>query len=69
MAVATAPKALAKSRSVVPSRLGHRIGSATIRQYWRVEAPRICEASRHSFFMPSSAGVMIRTISGIWKNM
>ncbi|MNY79770.1 hypothetical protein D3C86_2205600 [compost metagenome] len=64
-----APKALAKRSRLVPSRLGQRIGKATIRQYCQVEAPRISEASRHSFFRPSRAGVRIRTISGIWKNM
>ena len=31
-------------------------------------APRISAASRHSRFSPSSAGVTIRIISGIWKN-
>ena len=43
-------------------------GSATIRQYCAPVAPSTAAASRHSRFNPSSAGVMIRIISGIWKN-
>ena len=44
--------------------IGHNTGSATIRQYCRLDAPRIEAASRHSFFKPSSAGVRISTING-----
>ena len=68
IAVATAPNALANSSAKVPISDGNRIGSATMRQYCMVEAPRIEAASFHSRFSPSSAGVMIRIISGIWKN-
>ena len=68
IAVATAPKALANSSAMVPRIAGNRIGNATMRQYCAPDAPRICAASRHSRFRPSSAGVMIRIISGIWKN-
>ncbi|MNE92817.1 hypothetical protein D3C80_1905880 [compost metagenome] len=68
IAVATAPKALANSSDMVPSSDGSRMGKATMRQYCRPVAPRISAASRHSRFSPSSAGVMMRIISGIWKN-
>ena len=37
------------------------------RQYWNVLAPAFSDASRHSFFRPSMAGAMIRTMSGSWK--
>ena len=67
MAVATAPKALAKSSAKEPRRAGHSTGSATMRQYCRLSAPSVCAASFHSRFRPSMAGVMIRIISGIWK--
>ena len=66
-AAKAAPKAFAKPSATVPSSLGHRLGSATMRQYWKLEAPSIEAASRHSRFMPSRAGVMIWIISGIWK--
>ena len=62
-----APKALANSSSVAPRKLGQSTGSATLRQYCQLLAPRISAASRHSRFSPSSAGVRISTISGIWK--
>ncbi|MNU05488.1 hypothetical protein D3C72_2503100 [compost metagenome] len=68
IAVATAPKALANSSASVPRIEGSRIGKATMRQYCRLVAPRIEAASFHSRFSPSMAGVMISTMSGIWKN-
>ena len=64
-----APKALANSSASVPSSVGHRIGSADIAPVLAAGgAERSRAASRHSLFSPSSAGVMIRIISGIWKN-
>jgi len=62
-----APNALAKSRMTVPRKLGQSTGITTIRQYWLWVAPRVAAASPHSRFMPSMAGTMITTISGIWK--
>ena len=62
-----APKALAKSRITVPRKLGQSTGITTIRQYWHCVAPSVAAASPHSFFIPSIAGTMITTISGIWK--
>ena len=38
-----------------------------MRQYCACVAPSIAAASPHSFLMPSMAGTMITTISGIWK--
>ena len=51
----------------MPSRDGIRIGRATRRQYWNELAPMFSAASRQSFFRPSIAGAMIRTMSGNWK--
>ena len=63
-----APKALANSSSERAEELGQRTGSADHAPVLRsCVAPRIAAASRHSRFSPSIAGVMIRTISGIWK--
>ena len=66
-AVAWAPKALPKSRIIVPRIEGVRIGRATWRQYWYVLAPMFSAASRQSRRRPSRAGAMIRTMSGNWK--
>ena len=51
----------------VPISDGPRTGKATMRQYCQPLAPRLSAASRQSLRKPSSAGVMISTISGIWK--
>ena len=39
----------------------------TIRQYWKVVAPRLTAASRSWGLSPSRAGVKTMTISGTWK--
>ena len=39
---------MANRSASAPSSVGHRIGIATIRQYWNAEAPSVSAASRHS---------------------
>jgi len=55
----------ANNNSKAPSRLGASTGMAIRRQYCKLLPPRQAQASRHSVFRPSSAGVMMSSMSGI----
>src|SRR4051795_6711890 len=55
-AVACAPKALPKRRTIAPKIVGARIGRPTCRQYWREDGPRLSAGPRHPPPLPADPG-------------